>query len=39
MVQLKKIEEEPGKCSPAEIAKEMGMPLGAVLNVIEEMMV
>jgi predicted transcriptional regulator len=37
MVQLKKREEEPGKCSPAEIAKETGMPLGTVLNVIEEM--
>ncbi|MBU4075301.1 MAG: BlaI/MecI/CopY family transcriptional regulator [Euryarchaeota archaeon] len=38
MVKLKKREEEPGKCSPAEIAKETGMPLGTVLNVIEEMM-
>ncbi len=39
MVQLKKREEEPGRCSPAEIAKETGMPLNTVLNVIEEMMV
>ncbi len=38
MVRLKKREEEPGKCSPVEIAKETGMPLGTVLNVIEEMM-
>ncbi len=38
MVKLKKREEEPGKCSPVEIARETGMPLGTVLNVIEEMM-
>ncbi len=38
MVRLKKREEEPGKCSLVEIAKETGMPLGTVLNVIEEMM-
>jgi hypothetical protein len=38
IVQLKKREEEPGRCSPAEIAKEAGMPLSAVLNVIEEML-
>ena len=38
IVRLKKREEEPGKCSPVEIAKETGMPLGTVLNVIEEMM-
>jgi Fe2+ or Zn2+ uptake regulation protein len=38
MVKLKKREEEPGRCSPVEIAKETGMPLGTVLNVIEEMM-
>lgn len=37
-VRLKKREEEPGKCSPADIAGETGMPLGTVLNVIEEMM-
>jgi hypothetical protein len=39
MVHLKKREEEPGRCSPAEIAEETGMPLGTVLNVIEEMMI
>lgn len=38
MVRLKKREEEPERCSPIEIAKETGMPLGTVLNVIEEMM-
>ncbi len=38
MERLKKREEEPGRCSPAEIAKETGMPLGTVLNVIEEML-
>ncbi len=38
MVRLKKREEEPGKCSPGEIARETGMPLGTVLNMIEEMM-
>jgi DNA-binding IclR family transcriptional regulator len=38
MVKLKKRGEEPGKCSLVEIAKETGMPLGTVLNVIEEMM-
>ncbi len=38
IVRLKKREEEPGKCSLVEIAKETGMPLGTVLNVIEEMM-
>lgn len=38
VVRLKKRGEEPGKCSLVEIAKETGMPLGIVLNVIEEMM-
>lgn len=38
IVRLKKRGEEPGKCSPVEIAKETGMPLGTVLNMIEEMM-
>ena len=38
LVKLKKREEEPGRCSPVEIAKETGLPLGTVLNVIEEMM-
>src|SRR3972149_4005785 len=38
MVRLKKREEEPGNCTLVEIAKETGMPLGTVLNVIEEMM-
>ncbi len=38
IVRLKKRGEEPGKCSLVEIAKETGMPLGTVLNVIEEMM-
>jgi len=38
MVRLKKRAEEPGKCSLVDIAKETGMPLGTVLNVIEEMM-
>ena len=38
MVLLKKREEEPGRCSPAEIAKKTGMPLSAVLNVIEELL-
>ena len=38
IVRLKKREEEPGKCSLVEIAKETGMPLGTVLNVMEEMM-
>ncbi len=35
---LKKREEEPGNCSLVEIANETGMPIGSVLNVIEEMM-
>ncbi|MBU4221288.1 MAG: BlaI/MecI/CopY family transcriptional regulator [Euryarchaeota archaeon] len=38
IVRLKKRGEEPGKCSLVEIATETGMPLGTVLNVIEEMM-
>jgi DNA-binding transcriptional ArsR family regulator len=38
IVRLKERGEEPGKCSLVEIAKETGMPLGTVLNVIEEMM-
>jgi hypothetical protein len=38
MVRIKKRGEEPGNCSLVEIAKETGMPLGTVLNVIEEMM-
>ena len=38
MVRLKKRGEEPGDCNYTEIAKETGMPLGTVLNVIEEMM-
>lgn len=39
MERLKKRGEEPGRCSPAEIAEETGMPLGTVLNVIEELMI
>lgn len=39
VMRLKKREEEPGRCSPAEIVKETGMPLGTVLNVIEELLV
>ncbi len=38
IVRLKERGEEPGKCSLVEIAKDTGMPLGTVLNVIEEMM-
>ncbi|MFA4957029.1 MAG: BlaI/MecI/CopY family transcriptional regulator [Candidatus Methanoperedens sp.] len=37
-VRLKKRGEEQEKCSVVDIAKETGMPLGTVLNVIEEMM-
>lgn len=36
---LKRRNEEPVKCSPAEIAEETGMPLGTVLDVIEELLV
>lgn len=39
MERLKKREEEPRRCSPAEIAEETGMPLSTVLNVIEELLV
>ncbi len=38
MVRLKKRNEEPGRCTAAEIAKETGMPLETVLNVIEELL-
>jgi len=38
MDRLKKRGEEPGRCSPAEISRETGMPLGTVLNVIEEIL-
>lgn len=38
MVRLKRREEELENCSLVEIAKETGMPLGTVLNVIEEML-
>ncbi|MBU4374774.1 MAG: hypothetical protein KKD69_02095 [Euryarchaeota archaeon] len=34
---MKRRGEELGKCSPAEIAKETGMPLSKVLSVIEEL--
>jgi Fe2+ or Zn2+ uptake regulation protein len=37
-VMLKKRGEEPGDCSVIEIAKEIGVPLGTVLSVIEEIM-
>ncbi|KCZ71807.1 hypothetical protein ANME2D_01862 [Candidatus Methanoperedens nitroreducens] len=37
MERLKKREEEPVRCSPAEIAKETGMPLNTVLNMLEEL--
>ncbi len=39
MERLKKRGEELASCSPVEIAKETGMPLGTVLNVIEELMI
>lgn len=38
-MELMKIrEEEPCKCSPAEIAKETGIPLNVVLDVLKEML-
>ncbi len=36
--QLKKRGEEPGRCSLSEITEETGMPLGTVLNVLEELL-
>ena len=36
--QLKRREETPQECSPAEIAEETGMPLAVVLDAIEELM-
>lgn len=38
MERLKKRGEQPGNCSPGEISKETGIPLGRVLNVIEELL-
>ncbi|MFC1925701.1 hypothetical protein ACFLW2_03275 [Chloroflexota bacterium] len=38
MGQLKRRGESPEECSPAEIARETGMPLVAVLNAIEELL-
>ncbi len=37
--QLKRRGETPQECSPAEIAKETGMPLAVVLDAIEELLV
>ncbi len=34
---LKRRGEEPGKCSPAEIGKETGMPLNTILNELKEL--
>jgi len=36
--QLKRRDEIPQECSPAEIAKETGMPLAVVLDAIEELL-
>ena len=36
--QLKRRDETPQECSPAEIAKETGMPLAVVLDAIEELL-
>jgi len=36
--QLKRRQEIPQRCSPAEIAEETGMPLAVVLDAIEELM-
>jgi hypothetical protein len=38
MERFKKREEESGRCSPAEISKESGMPLNTVLNVLEDVL-
>ncbi|MCZ7401062.1 MAG: hypothetical protein O8C61_02440 [Candidatus Methanoperedens sp.] len=38
MEMLKRRGEEPNKCSPVEIARETGMPLSKVLNVMEDLL-